>query len=390
MVEPFESQDSWVQGGHAHQTPPERFSTNQLLREYILAYTIDFVNPLDVTKYYCQISASKIIIICYNSVMKNYLQDLQKPILMLSPMAGYTDSAFRIVCKSQGANLLMTELVSADAIVHFVNKNKDLKENPTYKLMEFQKKEMPIIIQLFGKDPEKFALAAAWIEKNLKPAGIDINMGCPAKKVVGSDHGATLLRDQERGVAVVKAVREATKLSLSVKTRLGWENDNEILEFAPKLIEAGVDALIIHGRTYKDGFSGEARWKNIYKLKALSSKLKADFVVIGNGDIKEFGDIKKKIKNLDGVAVGRGAVGNPFVFNSNFVDLSEKEKLERKKQLILEHSKLAFEIKGEKGIIELRKHLLAYFRGHSRAKELRKNFVQVKNFTDVERVLELV
>jgi tRNA-dihydrouridine synthase B len=336
--------------------------------------------------------------------MKNYLQELKKPILMLAPMAGYTDSAFRIVCKKQGATLLMTELISADAIFHFVKKNpiskiqnpkqfqnfklKKFKTNPTYKLMEFQKQEMPIIVQLFGKHPEKFAVAAGWIEKNLVPAGIDINMGCPAKKVVGSDHGAALLRDQERGVEVVKAVRGATKLPLSVKTRLGWENDNEILEFGPKLIFAGVDALIIHGRTYRDGFSGQARWENIYQLKTEAKSKKPEIGIIGNGDIKEYGDIEKKLKNLDGVAIGRGAVGNPFIFNKEFAGFSEKEKIDLKKETILKQAKLAFEIKGEKGIIELRKHLLSYFRGHKRAKELRKNFVRVKKLSDIQTALK--
>lgn len=305
-------------------------------------------------------------------------------------MAGYTDSAFRIICKDQGVNLLMTELVSADAIYHFANKNKDLKKSPTYKLMGFQKAEMPIIIQLFGKHPEKFAVAAKWIEENLKPAGIDINMGCPAKKVVGSDHGATLLRDQERGTEVVKAVRAATKLPLSVKTRLGWERDDEILEFAPKLIKAGADVLIIHGRTYKDGFANIARWENIYKVKNEVRSKKYGTIVIGNGDIKEYSDIEKKLKNLDGVAIGRGAVGNPFIFNSDFEQLSDKGKIRAKKSLALRHARLAFETKGEKGIIELRKHLLLYFRGHERAKELRKDFVAVENIDDINRVLSKI
>ena len=337
--------------------------------------------------------------------MKNYLQDLKKPILMLSPMAGYTDSAFRIVCKSQGANLLMTELISADAIAHFVAKKQDarnklqtnhksqiikFKTNPTYKLMDFQKAEMPIIVQLFGKHPEKFAVAAAWIEKNLSPAGIDINMGCPAKKVVGSDHGATLLRDQERGVAVVKAVREATKLPLSVKTRLGWERDGEISEFAPKLIAAGADALIIHGRTYKDGFSGQARWENIYQVKNEVRSKNYGTIVIGNGDIREHKDIKKRLKNLDGVAIGRGAVGNPFVFNKEYIGLSEEKKIGLRKKTILKQAKLALNYKGGKGIIELRKHLLSYFRGHERAKELRKEFVKVKNIADIKEVLSRI
>lgn len=323
---------------------------------------------------------------------------------MLSPMAGYTDSAFRIICKKQGADLLMTELISADAIFHFAGKNSKIQDtrykqilnskleisnkfqnNPTYKLMEFQKAEMPIIIQLFGKHPEKFAVAAKWIEENLKPAGIDINMGCPAKKVVGSDHGAALLRDQERGVEVVKAIRAATKLPISVKTRLGWENDDEILEFGPKLIQAGVDALIIHGRTYKDGFASIARWDNIYKLrlKIKDKRLK----IVGNGDIKNYNEINEKLGNLDGVAIGRGAVGNPFIFNPDFDKLSDVEKLELKKKTILEHAELAFEIKGEKGIVELRKHLLAYFKGHPRAKELRKKFVAVKNIDEISAVL---
>jgi len=327
--------------------------------------------------------------------MNNCWQDLQKPILILAPMAGYTDSAFRIICKSQGANLLMTELISADAIAHFAEKAdscqllaNSLRKNSTMQLLNFSEKEMPIIVQLFGKHPEKFAIAATWIEKNLCPAGIDINMGCPAKKVVSSDHGATLLRDQDRGVEVVRAMRVATKLPLSVKTRLGWECDDEILELAPKLIEAGVDALIIHGRTYKNGFSGEARWGNIYQLKVKSRKSKVK--IIGNGDIKEYGDIEKRLKNLDGVAIGRGAVGNPFIFNKEYTNLSENEKIKLKKNIIIKQAELTFEFKGEKGIIELRKHLLSYFRGHERAKELRKEFVKVKNLFDIKLVLNKI
>jgi len=316
--------------------------------------------------------------------MKNYLSEIKKPILLLAPMAGYTDSAFRIVCKKQGANLLMTELISADAIAYSVNKSREkIKLTPTYNLMKFCKTEMPIVIQLFGKNPANFVIATKWIEKNLKPSGIDINMGCPAKKVVRSDHGATLLRDQERGVAVVKAVRAATKLPLSVKTRLGWEKDDEILEFGPKLIEAGVDVLIIHGRTYKDGFANVARWENIYKLKAQNPNAK----IIGNGDIKTYSEIIKKLGNLDGVAIGRGAVGNPFIFNSKFEKLSEPDQLEIKKTTIIEHARLAFETKGEKGIVELRKHLLAYFRGHPQAKSLRKKFVAVKTLSDIKKTL---
>ena len=319
--------------------------------------------------------------------------EIKKPILMLAPMAGYSDSAYRQICKANGATLLMTELVSADAVAHLVGKIKNQKskiknkelllKNATYKLMHFEKSEMPVIVQLFGKNPENFAVAAKWIQDNLKPAGIDINMGCPAKKVVKSDHGATLLRDQDRGVEVVKAVREAIEIPLSVKTRLGWESDDEILEFAPKLIEAGVDALIIHGRTYKDGFSGESRWENIYKIKSQNSKVK----IIGNGDIRKYEDIILRMKNLDGVAIGRGAIGNPFIFNKKFLALSDSKKIEIKKKMALTHAELLFRTKGDHGIIEMRKHLVFYFRGLPNAKELRNEFVKVKNINDVKSAI---
>ncbi|TSC93753.1 MAG: nifR3 family TIM-barrel protein [Candidatus Berkelbacteria bacterium Athens1014_28] len=304
----------------------------------------------------------------------------------------------------------MTELVSADAVAHFARKVSEnpkseirnpkqiqnlkfqISNNPTFKLMQFQKEEMPIVVQLFGKNPENFAKAAVWIEKNLKPAGIDINLGCPAKKVVRSGHGVALLKDPKLAVEIVKATCRATTLPVSVKTRLGFENDDEILELASKLISAGISALIIHGRTYKDGFSGEARWENIYQLKVKSEKLKvkgekSKIKIIGNGDIRSYEDIQNKLKNLDGVAIGRGAIGNPFIFNSSFEKLSDGEKLEIKKKIALEHAKLAFEFFGDHGIIELRKHLLHYFKGNSQAKELRKKFVTVKSVEDVEGVL---
>jgi len=317
----------------------------------------------------------------------NIWQSLERPIKVLAPMADYTDSAFRLLCRENGADMVITELISSDAIFyqaknwyqdgHGWHSKKDY--DPTLSLLEFTAGESPIIVQLFGKHPEKFAFAADWVSKNLQPEGIDINMGCPARKVVSSDHGAALLKDCNLAAEIVRAVKKNTNLPVSVKTRLGWDDDDEILNFAPKLIDVGVDALIIHGRTYRDGFKGLSRWENIYRLK---DEFRDKVKIVGNGDIKDFKDIELKIGNLDGVAVGRGAFGKPWIFSRENVSFDELKKI------ILRHAELSFEFKGEHGIIEFRKHLLAYLKGFANAKELRKEAVLVKDLSDIQRIVE--
>jgi len=329
-----------------------------------------------------------------------WLRKKDRANLVLAPMAGYTDSAFRLLCRELGADIVMTELVSADAIYHNkklkVNSEKQIVEegnlldsDKTLSLMKFDEGERPIVIQLFGKYPEKFAYAAKWVTDNLKPDGIDINMGCPARKVVGSDHGAALLKNPDLAAEIVKSVRENVKIPLSVKTRLGWENDDEILDFAPKLVEAGINAITIHGRTYKDGFKNVSRWQNIYKVKKLISySLKSSCAVIGNGDIKSYQQAIEKSESdgikLDGVAIGRSAFGNPWIF------LPNKLKSYSLKPIILRHAKLAYKTKGDHGIIEFRKHLLAYTKGLPKAKELRKEAVGVETVEDVVKIINQI
>ncbi len=363
-------------------------------------------------------------------VNNNFWRKTNRPIKVLSPMVGYTDSAFRLMCKKLGADVVISELISADAIAYAKLKCQKLKvktnvstscSNTYYKvitknqalgqLLSFFEAERPFVIQLFGKNPENFAKAAKWLEENLKPDGIDINMGCPARKVVGSDHGVALLKNPELAVKIVKAVVDNCHIPVSVKTRLGWENDGEILEFAPLLVNAGISALIIHGRTYKDGFKGSARWENIYKVKKMfGDKL----IVIGNGDIGAAGKSeikypkfktnsnhkKSNIKNrcqsyqlsasscsLDGYAIGRASFGKPWIFternSSQFSTLS----FQLLKEIILEHAKLSYIIKEEKGIIEFRKHLLAYLRGFSNAKKIRMEAIKIQNIDKIEAIL---
>jgi nifR3 family TIM-barrel protein len=261
-----------------------------------------------------------------------------------------------------------------------------LGADKTLSMAKFREEERPIVVQLFGKYPEKFAYAAEWVAVHLKPDGIDINMGCPARKVVGSDHGAALLKNPELAIEIVKAAKSQISIPLSVKTRLGWDDDNEILEFAPKLIDAGADALIIHGRTYKDGFKNRARWENIYKLKADCCKLKA---VIGNGDIQNYEDAIEKSElngiKLDGVAIGRATFGKPWIFSKKLVADSHELKA-----AISEHAKLCYEAKGDHGIIEFRKHLLAYLRGFSKAKGMRLMAVKIETLSDVTDIINLI
>jgi len=338
--------------------------------------------------------------------MLNFWQDLDKPIKVLAPMAGYTDSAFRLLCRENGADVVMTELISADAIAQMLKhaqvesrklnveghkekliSNKVIcnKNQSTGDLLSFFEQERPLVVQLFGKYPEKFALATKWITENLKPDGIDINMGCPARKVVGSDHGAALIKYPKLAAEIVRAVKDNTDLPVSVKTRLGWENPDQILEFAPVLAGAGIDALIVHGRTYKQGFAGKADWDNIYKVKEMLPEL----VVIGNGGLESIPDIQysKFDIPLDGFAIGQATFGQPWIFDEKIKNPISKTKL---KKIILFHAKLAFTTKGELGIIEFRKHLLAYLKGFPGAKELRKEAVTITNLIDIGRVVSLL
>jgi nifR3 family TIM-barrel protein len=325
----------------------------------------------------------------------NFWTNLERPIKVLAPMAGYTDSAFRLLCCEYGADVVMTELTSADAVAYGkfstkISKSGTLveaknKNNATAELLSFLEKERPVVVQLFGKYPKKFGIAAKWITENLKPDGIDINMGCPARKVVGSDHGAALIKYPKLAAEIVKSVKANTNLPVSVKTRLGWDSDDQILEFAPVLFDAGIDALIIHGRSYKNGFSGEARWKNIFKVKEMFP----DKVVIGNGDIGSVTSYELQVtrnqklgtSNLDGYAIGRATFGKPWIFSKENINSEEL------KELILKHAKLVFDNKDEHGIVEFRKHLLEYLKGFSNAKALRLEAVKVENIDDIKAII---
>lgn len=306
-----------------------------------------------------------------------------RPILALAPMAGVTESAFRQIVKELAPQtILYSEFVSTDAI-HFGSKK-------TERMLEFDTKiEHPLIVQIFGRDLERIKKACKAIEE-MGADGIDINMGCPATKIVASSHGSALIREPELAAEIVNAVSQTVKIPASVKTRLGWENSDSLIPFCKKLEEAGASCIAVHGRTYKEKFKGSSDWEPIYELK---KHLKIP--VIGNGDIKSVDDAISKLKNLDGVMIGRAAMGNPWLMRDVSESLMSGKKcrasqmtFEEKIPVILRHLELSVEQKGEEyGIKEARKHLAQYIRGFDGAKEMRMKIMEMKSLDEIKALI---
>ena len=322
------------------------------------------------------------------------------PAIVQSPMAGYTDSAYKQVARLCAPDaIVVTEFLSADAIFY--------KSAKTMKMAAFDPSEHPVILQLFGKHPDRFVHAAK-IAEEMGYDGVDINMGCPAKKVIHSDHGSALVKIENRCVAmkIVNDMVKAVKIPITVKTRIGWENSDDLINFCKELEANGCAAVAIHGRTTKQGYRGEANWEPIYELK---KALKIP--VFGNGDVTSVSAFRNKLGNLDGVYVARGTFGDPWIlgdiieFSRNrdkYDQLSDEELDERfprsekiawekKIPVILRHCELAVQTKGERvGMLEMRKHLAAYIKGLNGAKDLRERLVRVETLDQAREILETV
>lgn len=311
-------------------------------------------------------------------------QTTPRPIVALAPMAGVTDASYRqLIKRIAPETVVYTEFLSTDAIHYGAKK--------TMGMLNFDPEvEHPFIVQVFGKEPEHFLTAAKIIEQ-LGADGIDINMGCPAAKVVSSCHGSALIRRPELAAELVHATKKEVSIPVSVKTRLGWDTPDTLIPFCQALVDAGAEALAIHGRTYQGKFGGKADWEPIYELKRNVS-----VPVIGNGDVTSAEVALEKIGNLDGVMVGRGTFGNPWVMR-DIVDALYTRKIQTTKDhlsfedkipFIIEHCELAVRTKGEKrGMMEMRKHLASYIKGIDGAKELRAKLVRVESVREVEQLL---
>lgn len=314
--------------------------------------------------------------------MKNFWQKLKKPIYALAPMAGVTDSAFRQICKQFGADVVYSEMISATAIVYNSKK--------TLALMEFAKKERPFVVQLFGANPEHFAKAVKIVEKKIKPDGLDINFGCPVKKVARQGAGAVLMEDCGLAREIIEAVINNTKLPVSIKIR-SQVRSTTALDFLKGLSDMDIKAVMIHGRTMAQGQSGEVDWQIIKQARPLVKG-----VLLANGGVKSAADARDLLQKTgaDGIGIGQGALGRPWIFKQlkikNYGLRIKNAEGNNKKEIfkvMLKHAKLVEKLKGRQGIVEMRKHLCWYVRGLPDAGALRQKLVEVESLTDIKNIL---
>lgn len=301
--------------------------------------------------------------------------------ILLAPLAGISDYPFRRICREFGANLTYTEMVSVDGLVY--------RNSSTMKILKIHPDENPIGFQLFGSDPEVFKQALPLLEQ-LKPALIDINFGCPVRKVVARGAGAALLQDVEKMRQIVRIVKRNTVLPVTAKIRLGWDNNSIVVEEAARAIEAGgADAITVHARTRSQGYSGKASWESIARVKEILK-----IPVIGNGDVIDGVSALEMFRttNVDGIMIARGALGKPWIFRQILSYLEDETRqedppLSERMKIMLHHFSLAALETGEDRALKgMRKHLVWYTRGLPDSARLRRNIFQAQSMTDIEMV----
>lgn len=288
--------------------------------------------------------------------------------LLLAPMEDVSDPPFRALCKEQSCDMMYTEFVSVQGLIRDVGKS--------LKKIELVDEERPVGIQIFGAELQSMVEAVEVVER-FQPDVLDINFGCPVKKVVGKGCGAALLQDIPKLVEMTEAVVKATDIPVTVKTRLGWtEQTKYIVEIAERLQDVGIKAISIHGRTRKQMYKGEADWTLIGEVK---NNPRMHIPVFGNGDVDSPGKAKeyRERYGVDGIMIGRAAIGYPWIFKEIKHYLTTGEKLRapdisERVRVAKEHLRLSMEWKGERvGILEMRKHYTRYFRGYHGIKPYR-------------------
>ncbi len=303
--------------------------------------------------------------------------------VFLAPMEDVTDASFRRICKDFGADVLISEFVSSDALVREVDKS--------LKKMAFSESERPFGIQIFGHD-EQSLRGAAEIAAARQPDFIDINWGCPVKKVVAKGAGAAMLRDIPKLVRLTEGIVKAVPLPVTVKTRLGWDELHKpIVDLAEMLQDVGVRMLTVHGRTRSQMYSGQADWTLIGEIKR---NPRITIPIVGNGDV-DGGERALEVRNLygvDGVMVGRAAIGNPFVFKEikNFFEGKERSEFSFADRVstCLRQLQTAVEIKGERtGVLEMRRHYAGYFKGIPHFKETRVKLMTALTLAECQSIL---
>jgi tRNA-dihydrouridine synthase B len=298
--------------------------------------------------------------------------------VFLAPMAGVTDLAFRLICKEKGCDLLYTEMINAKALCY--------DDEKTKKMLNIREEEHPVSVQIFGSDPNYMGRAADILNEYPNEI-LDINMGCPAPKVIKNGDGSALMRNPKLAGEVLKAVVKNSIKPVTLKIRKGWD-DNSInaLEIAKIAEDAGISAIAVHGRTREQYYSGEADWDIIKQVKEA-----VEVPVIGNGDVF---DIKSAIKMLDktgcdAIMIGRGSQGNPWIFSQinsyleNGIAIPEPS-AEEKINTAIKHLNLALEEDGEYvAVREMRKHIAWYLKGLKNSARLRDEINKIESYDDV-------
>ena len=307
--------------------------------------------------------------------------------LLLAPMEDVSDPPFRAVCKDNGADLMYTEFISSEGLIRDAMKSRQKLDIFDY--------ERPVGIQIFGGDEDAMSLSAKIVE-TVNPDLLDINFGCPVKKVVTKGAGAGVLKDVDLMVRLTEAVVKSTKLPVTVKTRLGWDdNTKNIEEVAERLQDVGIKALAIHGRTRAQMYKGEADWTLIAKVK---NNPRIKIPIFGNGDI----DSPQKAleyKNrygIDGIMIGRAAIGYPWIFREikHYIatgEIMQGPTIDERVEVAKKHLRKSLEWKGPVvGINEMRRHYANYLKGLPNIKDYRNRLVTLKTMEEVEAVLDEV
>ena len=303
--------------------------------------------------------------------------------LFLAPLAGISDTVFRGICKEHGADVVMSEMVSAEGLYY--------KSKPTAALLHFVEAERPIGIQLFGARPDHMAAAADYVSKTANPDFIDLNSGCPVPKVVKKNGGASLLRDLTVFRNLVKAIVSSVSVPVSVKLRSGWNEHEWVdIEFAQAAVDCGAKAIILHPRSKTMGFSGHSYWERIAVVKKSVS-----VPVIGNGDVATARDGCNMLSQTgcDSIMIGRGALGNPWLFsqikcamlNQPVSEITPRQRIE----IALSHLALFAKVHGErKAAADLKKHISWYVKGLPCAATMRTKIFHSATAKALQEILE--
>ncbi|NTV99171.1 MAG: tRNA dihydrouridine synthase DusB [Chlorobiaceae bacterium] len=307
--------------------------------------------------------------------------DIERPVI-LAPMEDVTDRAFRQLCKRHGADIVYTEFISAEALRRGIEKS--------VRKLRADEVERPIAVQIFGNTVESM-VEAAQIARDFSPDYLDINFGCPTKKVAGKGAGAALLREPEKMADIASAVVRAVNIPVTAKTRIGWDHESiNIIDVVRRLEDAGIQAIAIHGRTRSDMYRGRADWNWIR-----AAREQARVPVIANGDIWTAEDALAMFETTqaDGVMIGRGSIGNPFIFSRAKRLLATGSPgplpdFRERIQAAMEHLELSVKFKGEKyGTLEMRRHYSTYLKGLPKVSAVRNKLVREERWEQVIDIL---